>query len=95
MTLIVRGICTLLPGIENVSENIKIYRIVDMFLEHARIYRFENNGNQKIFLSSADMLSRNLNRRTEVAFPLYDEKHIKEINKIIQLQLEDNTKRGA
>jgi len=93
VTLIVRGICTLLPGIKNVSENIKIYRIVDMFLEHSRIYKFENNGQEKIYLSSADMLSRNLNRRIEVAFPLFDEKHIADINKIIQLQVEDNTKK--
>ena len=93
VTLIVRGICTLLPGIKYVSENIKIYRIVDMFLEHSRIYKFANNGDEKIYLSSADMLSRNLNRRIEVAYPLYDEKHIEEINTIIQLQLEDNTKR--
>lgn len=93
VTLIVRGICTLLPGIKYVSENIKIYRIVDMFLEHSRIYKFANNGEEKIYLSSADMLSRNLNRRIEVAYPLYDEKHIAEINTIIQLQLEDNTKR--
>jgi polyphosphate kinase len=93
VTIIVRGICTLLPGIKNVSENIEIYRIVDMFLEHSRIYKFENNGHEKIYLSSADMLSRNLNRRIETAFPLDDEKHIEEINKVIQLQLEDNTKR--
>ncbi|AWK06844.1 polyphosphate kinase 1 [Flavobacterium crocinum] len=93
VTLIVRGICTLLPGIKKVSQNIKIYRIVDMFLEHSRIYKFANNGHEKIYLSSADMLSRNLNRRIEVAFPVYDEKHIEEINKIIQLQLEDNTKK--
>ncbi|WP_029268484.1 polyphosphate kinase 1 [Flavobacterium sp. KJJ] len=93
ITLIVRGICTLLQGIKNVSENIKIFRIVDMFLEHSRIYKFANNGAEKIYLSSADMLSRNLNRRIEVAFPLYDEKHIAYINKIIQMQLEDNTKR--
>ena len=93
VTLIVRGICTLLPGIKNISENIKIYRIVDMFLEHSRIYKFANNGQEKIYLSSADMLSRNLNRRIEVAFPLYDEMHIEEINKIIQFQLEDNTKK--
>ncbi len=91
--MIVRGICTLLPGIKNVSENIEIYRIVDMFLEHSRIYKFANNGQEKIYLSSADMLNRNLNRRIEVAFPIYDEKHIAEINTIIQLQLEDNTKR--
>ncbi|MBF4517004.1 polyphosphate kinase 1 [Flavobacterium sp. ANB] len=91
--MIVRGICTLLPGIKNVSENIEIYRIVDMFLEHSRIYKFANNGDQKIYLSSADMLNRNLNRRVEVAFPISDEKLIAEINKIIELQLDDNTKR--
>lgn len=93
VTLIVRGICTLLPGIKNVSENIKIYRIVDMFLEHARIYKFANNGYEKIYLSSADMLSRNLNRRIEVAFPLQDENHIAAINQIIEIQLSDNTKK--
>ncbi|WP_281233925.1 polyphosphate kinase 1 [Flavobacterium gelatinilyticum] len=92
VTLIVRGICTLLPGIKNVSENIKIYRLVGMFLEHSRIYKFGNNGKEKIYLSSADMLSRNLNRRIEVAFPVHDEKHIAEINTIVRLQLEDNTK---
>lgn len=93
VTLIVRGICTLLPGIINASENIKIYRLVGMFLEHSRIYKFANNGKEKIYLSSADMLNRNLNRRIEVAFPIDDEKNRAEINKIIQLQLEDNTKR--
>lgn len=93
VTLIVRGICTLLPGIKDVSENIKIYRLVGMFLEHSRIYKFANNGKEKIYLSSADMLSRNLNRRIEVAFPVKDDKIISKINKIIQLQLEDNTKR--
>ncbi|RZJ55064.1 MAG: polyphosphate kinase 1 [Flavobacterium sp.] len=91
--LIVRGICTLLPGIKNVSENIRIYRIVDMFLEHARIYKFGNNGREKIYLSSADMLSRNLNRRIEVAFPINDENHITEINEIIKIQLSDNSKK--
>jgi polyphosphate kinase len=91
--LIVRGICTLLPGIESVSENIKIYRIVDMFLEHGRIYKFTNGGNEKIFLSSADILSRNLNRRIEVAFPIEDKTLINKINQIIQIQLSDNTKK--
>ncbi|WP_343697846.1 polyphosphate kinase 1 [Flavobacterium sp.] len=93
ITIIVRGICTLLPGIKNISENIKMYRLVDMFLEHSRIYKFGNNGKEKIYLSSADMLSRNLNRRIEVAFPIHDEKHIEEINKVIELQLADNTKK--
>jgi polyphosphate kinase len=95
VTLIVRGICTLLPGIKNVSENIKIYRIVDIFLEHSRIYKFANNGQEKIYLSSADMLSRNLNRRIEVGFPLNDQNHITEIKKIIELQLQDNTKKRS
>ncbi|KQB42539.1 polyphosphate kinase 1 [Flavobacterium aquidurense] len=95
VTLIVRGICTLLPGIKNVSENIKIYRIVDMFLEHGRIYKFANNGKEKIYLSSADMLSRNLNRRIEVAFPISDKNLMQEINKVIELQLADNTKRRS
>tara|TARA_R110002033_G_scaffold8963_4_gene30664 strand:+ start:4416 stop:6431 length:2016 start_codon:yes stop_codon:yes gene_type:complete len=91
--LIVRGICTLLPGITGVSENIKVYRIVDMFLEHARIYGFTNAGNELIYLSSADMMNRNLNRRIEVGFPIDDENLKKEINQIIAFQLEDNTKK--
>lgn len=93
ITLIVRGICTLLPGIKGSTENIKIYRIVDRFLEHSRIYRFHNDGSEKIYLSSADMLSRNLNRRIEVAFPITDKKLMQEINTIIQMQLNDNTKK--
>lgn len=93
VTLIVRGICTLLPGITGFTENIKIYRIVDMYLEHSRIYRFVNGGNEKIYLSSADMLSRNLNRRIEVGFPIKDENLRAEINTFIKMQLEDNTKK--
>jgi polyphosphate kinase len=93
ITIIARGICTLRPGIENFSENIKVYRIVDLFLEHARIYIFNNNNNEKIYLSSADMMSRNLNRRIEVAFPILDEDYKQEIKQIIQFQLNDNTKK--
>ena len=91
--MIVRGICTLLPGIEKYTSNIKIYRIVDIFLEHGRVYKFHNNGKEKIFLSSADLLDRNLNRRIEVGFPITDAMHKEEINKMLQLQLEDNTKK--
>jgi len=93
ITLLVRGICTLLPEIKGVSENIKAYRIVDMFLEHARIYKFNNAGNEQIYLSSADMMGRNLNSRIEVGFPIEDENLKTEINQIIQFQLEDNTKK--
>lgn len=93
ITLIVRGICTLLPGIKGYTDHIKIYRIVDMYLEHSRIYRFTNGGEEKTYLSSADMLSRNLNRRIEVGFPLKDENHKAEIDAIIKMQLEDNVKK--
>lgn len=93
ITLIIRGICTLLPGIKGYSENIKIYRIVDMFLEHSRIYKFYSDGEEKTYLSSADMLSRNLNRRIEIAFPILDENLKEKVNTIIDLQLKDNTKK--
>lgn len=93
ITLLVRGICTLLPEIKGLSENIKAYRIVDMFLEHARIYKFDNAGDEQIYLSSADMMSRNLNSRIEVGFPIEDENLQAEINQIIQFQLDDNTKK--
>lgn len=93
ITLLVRGICTLLPEIKGISENIKAYRIVDMFLEHARIYKFNNAGNERMYLSSADMMGRNLNNRIEVGFPVEDEDLKAEINQIIEFQLVDNTKR--
>ncbi len=93
VTLIVRGICTLLPEVKGVSDTIKAYRIVDMFLEHARIYKFNNAGKEKIYLASADMMGRNLNNRIEVGFPIEDENLKTEINKIIQFQLDDTTKK--
>lgn len=91
--LMVRGICTLLPGINGYSENIRIYRIVDRYLEHSRIYKFHNDGEEKILLSSADMLSRNLNNRIEVAFPIIDKKNKQDINTIIEMLINDNTKK--
>ena len=90
--MVVRGICSLIPGVPGLSENIEIISIVDRFLEHARIYWFENNGQNKIYLSSADFMSRNLNRRIEVAFPIVDEDLIKQIKDIFNLQWDDNTK---
>lgn len=95
ITLIVRGICRLKPGIKGLSENIRAYRIVDMFLEHARIYYFTNEGDEKIYLSSADMMARNLNKRIEVAFPVEDVDLKEELKQIIQFQLEDNTKKRS
>ncbi|MBK8516642.1 MAG: polyphosphate kinase 1 [Saprospiraceae bacterium] len=90
--IICRGICTLRPGIKGLSENIRIYRIVDMFLEHARVYIFHNNGKELVYLSSADLMSRNLNHRIEVAFPMVDEKLCAEIKQILDFQMADNTK---
>ncbi len=93
ITLIVRGICRLIPNVMGLSEHINVFRIVDLFLEHARVYKFNNQGNELLYLSSADMMTRNLDHRIEVAFPIEDEKLKASINKIIQFQLDDNTKR--
>ena len=90
--LIIRGICCLVPGIKNMSENIEAFSIIDRFLEHSRIYIFANNGNEKIYLASADWMNRNLNNRVECAFPLYDEQARKYLRDIINLQLADRTK---
>ena len=89
--LIVRGICKLKPGMPY-SENIKITRIVDRFLEHARIYAFYNNGDWEVYISSSDLLTRNLRRRVEALIPIYNKELIKEIIDILHIQLQDNTK---
>ena len=72
--LIVRSICCVAPGIEKQSENITIRRIVDRYLEHARIFMFYNNGDPEFYMGSADWMSRNLRSRIEVIFPIYDDK---------------------
>lgn len=90
--IIVRGTCCLVPGVKGVSENIQVISIIDRFLEHARVYIFCNNGNEKMYLASADWMSRNLNRRVETAFPVFDQQSRKEIRDIIELQLNDNVK---
>ena len=90
--LIVRSICCVAPGIEGQSENITVRRIVDRYLEHARIFVFHNNGDPEFYMGSADSMNRNLYSRIEVVFPIYDEKLKKEINDILQLQLRDTKK---
>jgi polyphosphate kinase len=90
--LVVRGICTLVPGVEGLSENIRVKSIVGEFLEHSRIYIFHNDGDRKVFLSSADWMSRNLNRRIELMFPVEDPLISERINRIMSLYLKDNVK---
>ncbi|WP_417888007.1 polyphosphate kinase 1 [Zunongwangia sp.] len=90
--LLVRGFTSLIPGVEGLSENIYITSILDRFLEHGRIYLFENGGDEKMFFGSADWMSRNLDRRIEVLAPIYDEDIFKEFKDILHLQLTDNVK---
>lgn len=90
--MIVRGICCLLPDREGPAENIEIISILDRFLEHARVYIFAAGGKEKMYLASADWMSRNLSRRVEVAFPVSDISLKKEIRQIIDFQLNDCVK---
>ncbi|MFP7736717.1 RNA degradosome polyphosphate kinase [Priestia aryabhattai] len=90
--LIIRGICCLRPGINGVSENIKVRSIVGTFLEHTRIYYFHCNGEQKVFLSSADLMTRNMEDRVEILFPILKD-HLKQrIYMWLNLMLKDNYK---
>lgn len=90
--LLVRGICCLRPGIPGVSENIRVRSLVGRFLEHSRIFVFENNGEPEVFLGSADLMPRNLYRRVEVCFPVLDpEIRHRVLHEIIPTFLKDNT----
>ncbi|PJG86547.1 polyphosphate kinase 1 [Conservatibacter flavescens] len=90
--MIIRGMCSLRAGVKGLSENIHIISIVDRFLEHPRVYYFENNGNPDVFLSSADLMTRNLDRRIEVGVPIYDEDTKQCVIDILNIQLADNIK---
>lgn len=90
--LIVRGICCLKTGIPNISDNITVRSIVGRFLEHSRIYYFENNGNPRIYLASADWMNRNLDRRVEVAFPVDSPELRQKVKNILDITLMDNVK---
>ncbi|WP_107838729.1 RNA degradosome polyphosphate kinase [Metasolibacillus meyeri] len=90
--LIIRGICCLRPGIKGVSENICVTSIVGRFLEHSRIFWFHHNGANKLFLSSADMMTRNMVNRVEILFPIYSVDIKQRIMDIMDLQLRDNQK---
>jgi polyphosphate kinase len=90
--LLVRSICCLAPGVKGQSENITVHRIVDRYLEHARVFIFHNNGQPEYYMGSADWMNRNLHSRIEVCFPVYDETLCNELRDIIQFQLADSIK---
>ena len=90
--MIVRGICCLVPGIEEMSENIEVISIVDKFLEHPRLFIFGNNGNAKVYISSADWMTRNISFRVEVGCPIYDEAIKQELIDTFEISWADNVK---
>jgi len=90
--LLVRGICCLVPGIEGLSENIEAISIVDKFLEHPRVFIFENGGNSKVYISSADFMTRNLDQRVEISCPIYDEGIKNELIETFEISWNDNVK---
>ena len=90
--LIIRGICCLLPQVPSYTENIQVSSIVGRYLEHARIYCFGSGANAKYYISSADLMTRNLNRRLEIACPIEDRNLCEKLKWILDTQLEDNAK---
>ena len=89
--LLVRGMCCLRPGIKGISENITVTSIVGRYLEHSRIYYFQNNGKEEIYLGSADLMDRNLNRRVEVVFPVEKPEHVHHLrDNVLAAYLKDN-----
>ncbi len=91
IVMLIRGICCLKPD-QPYSKNIRVVRLVDGFLEHARIFLFHNAGEESLFLASADWMNRNLYRRVEVGFPIYDGEVKEEILQFLDFQLTDNVK---
>lgn len=87
----VRGICTLLPGLEGLSKNISVVSIVDRYLEHSRVFYFQNGGDEELYLSSADWMDRNLDRRIELMFPVADKEIFKNIKEELMYYFKDNT----
>jgi polyphosphate kinase len=90
--MIVRGLCCLVPGIKGMSENIEIISIIDKFLEHTRLYIFSNNNDPKMYISSADWMTRNIDNRVEVSCPIYDEDIKNELQDLYDICWSDNVK---
>jgi polyphosphate kinase len=90
--LIVRGMCSLVAGVEGISENIRVISILGRYLEHSRIFYFHNDGKERLFLGSADLMTRNLSRRIETLFPIENEQHIRYLRDyMLETYLKDNT----
>ncbi|HAI18049.1 MAG TPA: polyphosphate kinase 1, partial [Xanthomarina gelatinilytica] len=90
--MIIRGICCLIPGVKGMSENIEVISIVDKFLEHTRLYIFCNDNNPKVYISSADFMTRNIENRVEVSCPIYDEDIKQELIDTFNISWSDNVK---
>ena len=90
--LLIRSICRLVPGIDGMSNNICVKRIVDRFLEHGRVFWFHNNGQDEVYAGSADWMNRNIYKRIEVCFPIYNKVLKNELKAILRLQTEDNVR---
>jgi polyphosphate kinase len=88
--LIVRGICCLRPGLPGISENIRVISVVGRFLEHSRIYYFHNDGQEEVYIGSADWMGRNLSRRVEAIVPIEDPAIVQELQEILGILLADN-----
>ena len=87
-----RGICSLRPGIPGVSDNIRVISVVDRFLEHSRIFYFENGANPEVYVGSADWMDRNLSRRVEVVFPVEQADLKQRVIEMLKITLGDNVK---
>lgn len=90
--LIVRGVCSLRPGVPGLSQNIRVISIVDRFLEHSRVFYFENDGDSEVYIASADWMTRNLTRRIELMCPVFDPKLRQSLVNMLHLSLQDNVK---
>ena len=90
--MIVRGVCCLIPGVKGMSENIRVISVVDKFLEHPRVYIFENHGDPQMYISSADWMTRNIDNRVEVACPILDKDLQQELLDTFMISWKDNVK---
>jgi polyphosphate kinase len=92
ITMLIRGISCIIPGIEGKTENIEIRSVVGRYLEHSRVYIFGTGAQEKMYISSADFMTRNTERRVEIAAPVLNAEHRKKIHEYIDIYLKDNTK---